>query len=520
VTGGPTAGGIVRATAWHAAGRVAAGLLGLVHAAWAFGALGAERYGLLAAAGVAALALALVEFGLRSSTVAFTAGDAARGDAAAARGTLAAATCVHLLAGSAVALPLLLAAEELVALCGAGPELRAEAAALLRIQVVALVLGNAASGWTSVLVALQRTGPLAAAMAAGGAAQLAGTVAGVRLLGWGAEALGLGFAAGTAVRVAVEAAAAGRALPGVSILPWRASRPGFARLRSVAGPLQAVRLADVFVFQWDQLLVLRFLGEGPAGIYRLASDLVLKVREAPLLLAAGVLPVAAGAAAAGDGEALRALHARATRYVAAAAAFLALFLAAAAPVVMGAAGGGAAGGGAAVFLILVLGIGANVVVGPGTQVGMAAGHAGIQAAAGLATASASAVLVPAALLAGGGLAGAAAGTSAALLLGTCLYLPRIHRALGFPPGRGPDLGLGRCLLFAAGLANAVFLLHRYALGGFLSGADRGRLAALLAVEGVLFGGLFALALARSGWADARDREFLVRALRGGAGGAP
>ena len=229
---GSTTDRLIRATIWHAAGRTAAGLLGLANAAYAFHALGAEGYGLLAIVAAFSLALVLVELGLRLSTVHFTAVDAAKGDAAAARATLGAATFLHLAAGAVVAVPFLLFAGPAADLFHPSPGLRGEAAALLRIMAPSLVLGNAVSGWTSVLVALQRTGPVAAGMVAGGAAQLAATVAGVRL-GWGAASLGAGFAAGTLVRAAVEGRAAGRAFPGVSILPWHATRGGMRRLLSV-----------------------------------------------------------------------------------------------------------------------------------------------------------------------------------------------------------------------------------------------------------------------------------------------
>ncbi len=463
------------------------------------------------------MVLVLVEFGLRTSTVRFTAADAAKGDAAAATGTLGAATLFHLVAGGLVVSPFLLFPGEFLDLLGADPGLRVEGAALLRWWVAFQVLGNAASGWSSVLTGLQRTGYLTVSMALGGLAQLGTTVAGVRG-GLGAGALGAGFAAGTVVRSAVECVAAGRVFPGVSILPWRATRAGAARLASLGRHLQVARIADVFILQIDQLLVSRFLGSGAAGVYRLASDLVLKAREVPLLVAAGILPAASGAAEAGEPSALRDLCLRGTKYVAATAALAAAFLAAAAPEVVRAAGGEGAAGGTRVFAILILGITANVIVGVGTQVGLVVGQARLQAAAGMLSAAVSAVGVPAALAAGLGLPGAAAATALALAAGSLSYLPRLHRALGLGSLEALRAAYLPPLLPALGVAGAVLLLHRGPLAGFLAGAGPRETAALLAGEGAVLAGAYGAVLWSTGWADAVDRDVLRRAWPFASGG--
>lgn len=509
---------LIRATFWNAAGRVVAGLLGLANTAYAFHALGADRYGLLATTAATMMALVLVEFGLRTSTVHFTAADAARGDTAGASATLGTATLVHLVAGGLVVAPFLLFPGEAVDLLGADPRLREEGASLLRWWVVFLVLGNAASGWTSVLTAMQRTGYLAASMAMAGVAQLGTTIAAVHA-GWGASALGAGFAAGVVVRAAVESAAAGRVLPGVSILPWRATRAGASRLLSLGRHLQVARVCDVFVLQIDQLLVSRFLGSGAAGVYRLASDLVLKAREVPLLISAGILPAASGAADARDPGALRDLYLRGTKYVVAAAALAAAFLAAAAPEVMRAAGGDGAVAGTTVFRILVLGISANVIVGVGTQVGLVVGQARLQAAAGVLSALVSAIGVPVALAAGFGIPGAAAGTALALAAGSTSYLPPLHRALGLRAREALRAAYLPPLLPAAGVAAAVLLLHRGPLAGFLAGAVSREIAGVLAVEGAVLAAAYAAVLWFSGWADGVDRDVLRRVWPFAAGEA-
>jgi len=501
---------LIRATAWHAAGRVAAGLLGVATAAYGFHSLGAPRYGLLSLVAALQLALGFVEFGLRTSTVRYVAEDVARGDAAAARSVLGTATLVHLLAGAAVAAPFALLAGPL-----AEADLREEARDLVRLMAAGLVLGNAASGWTSALVALQRTGAVAAAMALGSAAQLLGTVAAVEA-GWGAAGLGAGFAAGLAVRAAVEAAAAGRALPGASILPWHASRAALRRLWDLGRHLQVSRIADAFVFQWDRVLVGQVLGSAAGGVYLLAADLVAKVREVPLLLASGVIPAAQEVRDADGGEAVRNLYLRGTKYVAAAALLLLAFTAAAAPELMRLLGGPAAAGGAAVLAILLAGATANVAVGVGTQVGLVLGQAGLQARAAVVTAGTSLLLVPAALAAGLGLAGAAAGTAAALLAGPAWYLGPLHAALGLSARDVARRAVLPALLPAAGVAAAVALLHRGPLAAALEEAGRTRLLAILGVEGAVLATAYGAALLAGGWLDAFDRDVLRRLLRGAA----
>jgi len=505
---------LIRATLWHAAGRVAAGLLGVGTAVYGFHALGAERYGLLTLVAALQVAFGLVEFGLRTSGTMAAADEGARGDARAVREVLGAATLLHLAAGVVVAVPFLLLADPLAVRllegASADPALRAEAATLLRIMAAALVLGNAASGWTSVLVGLQRTGAVAAAMAAGAAVQWAGTVAGV-LLGWGAPALGAGFAAGLVVRSAVEAVAAGRALPGVSLLPWHATGAALRRVGGLGRHLQAARVADAFVFQWDRVLVGQVLGAAAGGVYHLAADFVAKVREAPLLLASGVLPAATEVRDADGGAAIRNLYLRGTKYTAAAALLLLAFAAAAAPEVVRLLGGPVAAAGAAAMAILFAGATANVLVGVGTQVGLVLGQAGLQARAAGITAALSLVLVPSALAAGLGLAGAAAGTAVALLAGPLWYLRPLHAALGVPAAEVLRRAVLPALLPAAGVAAAVLLLHRGPLSAALEDAGRVRLLAILAGEAALLGTAYAAALLGSGWLDAFDRDVLRRA---------
>ncbi|MCK6480856.1 MAG: oligosaccharide flippase family protein [Planctomycetes bacterium] len=506
---------LIRATSWHAAGRVGAGALGVLQAAYAFDALGEERYGLLTLVAVLVLLLALVEMGLRTTTTRFVAEAAVRGDAAAAREVLGSSTLIHLLAGAAVAVPFALLAGPVADLLGTGPALRGEAVALLRWMALFHVAGNLASGWTSTLVALQRTGPLALSMVAGGAAQLAGTVAAVRL-GWGATALAAGFGAGTAVRAVLEAAGSGAALPGASVLPWHGTREGVRRLLATGRHLQLARVVDMVVFNLDQVLVTRFLGLGAGGVYRFASDLVLKVREAPLLLSTGIIPAATEVRDADGGGAIRRLYLRGTKYVAAAAAFLFAFLAAGAPRILAAAGGDAAGGGAAVMALLSAGVFFNVTAGVGTLVAVGLDRADLQARAALLTGGVSLLLVPAALLLGAGSAGAAAGTAAALLIGAVAYARSLHRVLGIPDGEALRSSFLPPLLPAAGVAAAAWLLGAGPLDGLLGGGRTGT-ALALALEGAVLGAAFAGALLLGGWADAFDRDVLRRALaRGGA----
>ncbi len=508
---------LIRATAWHAAGRVSAGILGLANAAYAFHALGAERFGLLTLVAAFSLVLVFVEFGLRTSTVTFTAADAARGDLASARSVLGTACLVHLAGGGLLAAGFWIAAGPLADGSGVDPALRGEAVALLRISAVSLVLGNAASCWTAVLVALQRTGPVAAGMTAGAAFQVAVTVAGVER-GWGATALGAGFAASVLARAAVESVAAHRALPGVSVLPWHASREALRRLWRIGGPLQAARIVDVFVFQWDRVLVGRFLGLEAGGVYLLAADFVAKVREVPLLLSSGVLPAATEVKEADGGRAIRNLYLRGTRYVVAAGLFVAAAGAAAAPQVMAVVGGAGASAGIPVLAILLLGATANVAVGVGTQVGIVLGHAGLQARAAVLTGTVSLVAVPAALAAGWGLPGAAAGTALALAAGPLWYLGPLHRALGVAPSEALRSSYLPPLLPAAGVAAALLLLHRLPpVERFLLDAGRAGILSLLAVEGLVLAAAYGAALVASGRVDAFDRDVLRRLWSSGPG---
>ncbi len=498
---------LIRATAWHAAGRIAAGVLGIANMAYAFAALGPERYGLLNIVSVLALALSLVEFGLKTAVVQLTSADAARGDVLAVRGVLGTATLVHLVAGTVVCLPFAVASGPLVDWFSVEEALRSEASLLLLAMAVATVAGNIAFSWTGVLVALQRTGAVAMGMACGGAAQLAGTILAVRA-GWGAPSLAVGLAAGTLVRSAIESVAAARALPGCSLSPVHATRASLARAAALGRPLQVVRIADVVVFQVDQILVSRFLGLGVGGVYRLANELVVKLRDVPLLLTGGVIPAATEVRDADGGQALRNLYLRGTKYVVAAAALGVAFLVGAAPQVAFVAGGAEAAAAAPVLAVLALGYLANVSVGVGCQVGLVLGHARLQAWSAVLSMAASLTLVPAALLLGLGPVGAALGTTIALVAGPAWYAVRLHAALALPHGRTLWSAYGRALPAAVVLGAGAALVHAALPPDLASG--RAGVLGLLAVEGAVAGALYGVFLLRSGWLDAVDLDVARR----------
>jgi O-antigen/teichoic acid export membrane protein len=508
---------LIRATAWHAAGRIAAAVFGLATMGYSFSALGAERYGLLGIVAVAALALAMVEFGLKTATVHFVAEDAARGDRNSLDALLATATAIHLGAGLLVAIPFALLAESLARWFDVPDALQGEAVVLLRVMAGALVVGNIAYSWTAVLVGLQRTGPVAGAMVAGTAAQLLVTVLAVEA-GRGAEALGTGFLAGTVVRAAIERAAARRAMPGLTVVPWRASRAALRRVADLGWSLQAVRVADVFVFQLDQILVTRLLGVGVGGVYRVANELVLKLRDAPLLLTSGVLPAATEVRDADGGRAVQNLYVRGTRYLVAAATPGAFFIIVMSPALVRLAGGDEAAGAALPLALLTAGYLANVCAGVGTQVGMVIGQARLQAVAAGISSVAALVLVPTALAAGFGTAGAAGATAVALWLGPLWYISPLHRALGVQTATLLRTAFAGAVPAAAVAALSVGWVHYAFLAEMAATLARSGLLALVAVEAVATAVLFALLLWAFRWADDFDRDMLkrLRALpRGG-----
>jgi O-antigen/teichoic acid export membrane protein len=107
-----------------------------------------------------------------------------------------------------------------------------------------------------------------------------------------------------------------------SLLPQLRIRPGLIRVADIkalsAFSLQVyiVQVTAAVYFHTEKLLLVHFAGPTPVGWYEIASDLALKIKNAPALLMTPLMPAAAELEARGDDARTSELYYRAHKYLA------------------------------------------------------------------------------------------------------------------------------------------------------------------------------------------------------------
>ena len=159
------------------------------------------------------------------------------------------------------------------------------------VLLVAALLGN---GYFGVLRGVQRgdieTTARTAAVPVGAAVTIAGVAA-----GWSLWALLFGLAAQLLVSLGWQWVAARRLLPAVRPRFVRMGRAPVKAYLALSSLVLLCQLGDVFDFQWDKLMLSRFVGATAVASYAIGTTLVLQARTLaqlpllPLLTAAAEL---------------------------------------------------------------------------------------------------------------------------------------------------------------------------------------------------------------------------------------
>jgi O-antigen/teichoic acid export membrane protein len=509
---------VARNTAYNAAGRVWDAVVSLVLIAYIVSRIGVEQYGLWAIVAAITGYAALFDLGVASAYSKYIAEHAARNE----RERISAVVSTgffYQIAFSAVFLTgAWFAIDSLVELlrdwrnAGAlGTEaVTADLAFLLKWTLALLAASNCLAPFVAVQSGLQRMGVTNLVSAGASLVKVAATV---WFLESGMGIRGLVYANAAVLGVfAVAAVAATFAIcPSLRVAPWRASWPMFLRLFAFGWRTQVSRLANLVTFETDVLIITFVLRDLQlAGLYRIGVELANKMRQGPVVLMSAMIPAAAHLEAVHDGERLRALYLRATKYVAAITVPLAAFTAGGAGLLMTAWQGPALGLGVSVVVLRILCAGyvANILPGPGVAVALGMGRPGVQMIAGLISMVSNLALTIAFVFAFG-FWGVPVATALSMAISWAWFTAAMQRLVGVGPRelfatamRGP--------LFA-GIAPLTFIAACDALSAGID--SRAAALAVVAVAFIVFSGLYLTLLRRSGTFDAADFDFFERVLK-------
>ena len=322
---------------------------------------------------------------------------------------------------------------------------------VLAATLLTVLLRGTLSAYRGVVAGAQRLDLLARIGAVGAVGE--GVLSATLLLtGQGLRGPAIAAVTAAAAVTLLEAAAAHRLCPGLSVRPFRASREHYARILVFGGQVQVTRAFEVLGGHAPRLILVAGPGLAAAGAYEIAARLGGLAGAAASLPLKVLMPLAGHLEARSDVRRLRDLLTRSTRYVALLAlpAVVALLLF---PdlLVIAWTGRPAPPGTAVTARLVVLAVATMLVVSPLRLLLRASGRAGLEAAA------------------------TAAGALVQLLLAACLA-PRLG---------APGVGL-------ATLAGSLVALGLVAQGGRRS-THLTTAAAARAAAPPLFAGLGALA---------------------------
>ncbi|MEA2827455.1 MAG: hypothetical protein QOG43_1894 [Actinomycetota bacterium] len=165
---------------------------------------------------------------------------------------------------------------------------------LIRAVFGLLALSLVINGFFGVLAGVQRADVESMAGAAAVPLGAAATVGGI-LWGWGLWALLAGAVVELAVLLGWKAVAVRRLVPALHPRLVRLTRAQAASYLGLSSLVFVCQLGDVFDFQWDKLMLSRFVGTAAVSSFQVATSLVMGARVlaqlplAPMLTAAAEL---------------------------------------------------------------------------------------------------------------------------------------------------------------------------------------------------------------------------------------
>lgn len=209
-------------------------------------------------------------------------------------------------------------------------------------------------------------------------------------------------------------------------LAWHFNRPLLKEMFSYGAKIQISRFGNLVCFNVDKLIISRFLGITTVSFYEVGSRLTSFMRAIPLVMLSAIIPATSELGARNDEEKIRQTYYFASKYVAMMTVALVAFLILEAHSVVNFWIGPGFESSVVLIQILAIGYGVNVMCGAASQTGAGVGRPEFDMKSTVLLTILN-PLLSLALVRRFGAAGAAAGTSIALVVAAIYLLIIFHR---------------------------------------------------------------------------------------------
>ncbi|HZI51441.1 MAG TPA: oligosaccharide flippase family protein [Terriglobia bacterium] len=238
--------------------------------------------------------------------------------------------------------------------------------------LVASALANIGSMFLSVFRGAQRMDRSNAIEMGMSILNVVGAVAALQL-GWGLSGLALNALFNSAVLVVVAWWSVKRAMPWMK-LGFVVDRSLLREMFSYGGQILVSRIGGLVCFRLDKLIVARFLGLAVVPFYEFSARLSALVRALPLLTMSALIPATSELGARNDKEKILYTYMMTSKYVALMTVGLVAFVVLEANSILRLWLGAGVEQSVILVQILVIGYGANVLVGAASQTGAGVGR--------------------------------------------------------------------------------------------------------------------------------------------------
>lgn len=496
---------LVRNVVANAGGRLVGIAIGLFATPYVIYRLGSAEFGIYVLVSALLGYFGLLDLGVGSGFARFVAAYHARGDRDALNELLSTGLMFYLAFGAVAASIGLAASDWAVAALNVESTFTADALFAVQVGIIGFALGNVVSVFADVPIGLQRMELRNVVGIAMSLLQLGGTIF-VLEHGFGLRGLIVNGLVVSALSGVVWLAIDWHLLPGLA-LRWRYVRWSALRLLLSFGlKLQVAKLADLISFQFDKLLLSRFVGLPAVTNYQVGSRVVDLGRNLSHFIIPVLVPSAAELDTRGDAERLEALYRRAYKYLVVVAMPLMVFTGLQARGVITLWVGHGFDDAAIAVQVLALGYFFNLLAGPAAAIGAGVGRPDLQMRAWLwmAVANGSLSIV---LVLTHGYRGVLVATTLSLAMGYFINLALFHRYLRVRviPFLRATLGwpaVGCAVGAALSVATSRLVGFRWEI------ASRPQAAMALLLLGTVFIAPYALVVLRSPFLDEADYRLL------------
>jgi O-antigen/teichoic acid export membrane protein len=305
---------IVRNTAYNAIGKIWGIGVALFLIPYIIGHIGVERFGIWAIVSVLTGYLGILDLGISASFVKYIAEYHTRKDHGRINQLVSTGVVFYGLFGLAVILLVFLLIQPLLRFFNVPGDLHREASFVFRLGTGLFAVTCALTAFDAVKNGLQRMDITNKVVMVMSIPNVAGTIFFLES-GYGLPGLMINSAIVTALTGAVNVVIAYRILPTLKFNPFACNMAMFRVLLRFGYRLQISKIASLFHFQLDKILLAYFLNIGTVAYYSVAANVASKIRQIPLLLISAVLPAASELEADMKREKLCSLYFRTMKYM-------------------------------------------------------------------------------------------------------------------------------------------------------------------------------------------------------------